>query len=53
MMRKREQYNICEDLLNIPANITIGQLLNISKISKDELRVSKIMKILLMLLILL
>jgi len=37
MMRKREQYNICENLLNIPANITIGQLLNISKISKDEL----------------
>jgi len=37
MMRNREQYNICEDLLNIPANITIGQLLNISKISKDEL----------------
>ena len=37
IMRNHEQYNICKDLLNIPANITIGQLLNISKISKDEL----------------
>jgi len=37
MMRNHEQYNIFEDLLNIPANITIGQFLNISKISKDEL----------------
>jgi len=37
LMRNHEQYSICEDLLNIPTNITIGQLLNISKISKDEL----------------
>ena len=37
MLKNKEQYKICEDLLNIPANITIGQLLGISKISKDEL----------------
>ena len=37
MMRNHQQYNICKDLLNIPVNITIEQLLNISKISKDEL----------------
>jgi len=37
MLKNKEQYKICEDLLNIPANITIGQLLGISKISKYEL----------------
>ena len=37
MMKNYKKYNICKDLLNTPANITIGQLLNISKISKDEL----------------
>lgn len=37
MLKNKEQYFICEDLLNIPTNITTGQLLGISKISKDEL----------------
>eukprot|EP00833_Pecoramyces_ruminatium_P007356 jgi/Orpsp1_1/1181388/evm.model.c7180000077042.1 len=37
MMKNMDSYDICEDLLKTPANITFGQLLGICKTTKTEL----------------